>query len=344
MPIKASNQLKLESDEALQKITGQVFVGQAILIAHELGFFESLSLSPMNLEELANELQLHKRAIQALASCSAAMNLIEFTGSKYQLTQVGEFFLGSSGKIRYGKVLDLLVSEHSIMNYAYLKTVILTNSPQVSGNSELFDIQNETSNTQEFIDALHNKAIAAAFFWPALVCLTRASLFIDIGGASGIHTIAACLSNPNLKGVVCDRESVLKYTQPYISQYNLSDRISIKGIDMFNNTLPKGDVHFYGDIFHDWKYDKCFYLAKKSYTSLNPGGKIIIHEMLFNNEKTGPFLTAGYNMKMMAWTEGQQFSRSEIIALLEQAGFKDIEIIPSLSNWSLIIGNKPTVG
>ena len=62
--------------------------------------------------------------------------------------------------------------------------------------------------------------------------------------------------------------------------------------------------------------------------------------MLFDNNKIGSFLTAAYNMKMMLWTEGQQFSKIEIKDILKKAGFKKIKIIKSLGNWSLIIGKK----
>ena len=62
--------------------------------------------------------------------------------------------------------------------------------------------------------------------------------------------------------------------------------------------------------------------------------------MLFNNEKTKPFLTSAYNMKMLTWTEGNQYSSSEIKEILLEGGFKDIDILKGLGNWSVVIGKK----
>jgi len=63
--------------------------------------------------------------------------------------------------------------------------------------------------------------------------------------------------------------------------------------------------------------------------------------MLFNDSKTGPFLTSAYNMKMLLWTRGQQFTFKEISRILQGAGFVEIEAKKSLGSWSLILGRKP---
>jgi hypothetical protein len=41
----------------------------------------------------------------------------------------------------------------------------------------------------------------------------------------------------------------------------------------------------------------------KSFESLRLGGHILIHEMLYNDEKTGPFPVAAFSMIMLGWTE-----------------------------------------
>lgn len=63
--------------------------------------------------------------------------------------------------------------------------------------------------------------------------------------------------------------------------------------------------------------------------------------MLFNQKKTGPFFTAAYNINMMLWTEGQQFSGAELVAILHEAGFTDIEVLATgFGEWSIVTGKK----
>ena len=54
----------------------------------------------------------------------------------------------------------------------------------------------------------------------------------------------------------------------------------------------------------------------KSFESLPPGGRLIIHETLYNDEKTGPFPVAASSINMLLWTEGEEYSGHELSAML----------------------------
>jgi len=98
---------------------------------------------------------------------------------------------------------------------------------------------------------------------------------------------------------------------------------------IWQDSFPTADLHFYSQIYHDWPLEKCRFLTQKSFESLEPGGRIIIHEMLYNDDKTGPFPVAAFNIVMLLCTEGQQYSGSELWAMLREAGFTDIEVKPT---------------
>jgi len=327
------------SDEKLQLITGQIFIGHGILIAYELGLFRLISKSPMPIHKIAKKMHLHKRSIQALISCASSLNLVKYNKNGYQLSPIGNSYLNEQKNGYYGNVFDLLIQQNEIMNYESIKKVILTNLSKDHIGENLFNSEG-LGNTESFVKALHHKALQPAFFWPYKLSLKNSNTFVDIGGGSGIHTISACLKNSHLNGIVCERETVVPYTQQYIKDFDLENRIKATAFNMWNDKFPKGDVYFFGDIFHDWNKEKCTLLAKKSFDSLPVGGMIILHEMLFNNSKTGPLLTSAYNMKMLIWTEGQQYSSKEIQDILKEAGFKKIKLMQSLGNWSLITGTK----
>ncbi|NGX56361.1 MAG: 3-hydroxy-5-methyl-1-naphthoate 3-O-methyltransferase [Candidatus Anoxychlamydiales bacterium] len=328
------------SDEKMQLLTGQIFIGQGILVAFQLGLFSLLLNKPLQIQDIATKLRLSSRAAQSIVSCASAFGFIEFKIQKYKLTLLGESFFSPKSKDYYGDVLNLFIKENEIMNFSNIKKAILTNKSLANKGRPLFEQQSSISNTKKFISALHQKAIKPAFFWTKKYPLNKNKKIIDIGGGSGIHSIAACLTNSQLTGIVCERKKVTLTTKKYINDFNLNSRISVKQIDMWKDNFPRGDIYFFGDIFHDWDEKKCFLLAKKSFELLPKNGKIILHEMLFNNDKTGPLLTSAYNIKMMSWTEGQQYSKIEITKLLKKAGFKKIIILKALGNWSLIIGTK----
>jgi hypothetical protein len=105
--------------------------------------------------------------------------------------------------------------------------------------------------------------------------------------------------------------------------------------------FPSADLHFYGMIFHDWPPDRCRLFARKSFDSLPAGGRIIVHELLFNDDRTGPFPVAAFNVTMLAAMPGQQYSGREITQNLMEAGFTNIEVKPTFGYWSIVTGVKP---
>ena len=77
------------------------------------------------------------------------------------------------------------------------------------------------------------------------------------------------------------------------------------------------------------------------FEALDRGGRIVVHEMLFNNDRSGPFPVAANNITMLLWTEGEQYSGREIALMLRDAGFAKIEVKPTFGYWSIVTGVKP---
>jgi cyclopropane fatty-acyl-phospholipid synthase-like methyltransferase len=188
---------------------------------------------------------------------------------------------------------------------------------------------------------MHSHSMAASRAWPEKIDLSGARTLLDIGGGSGVHSIAAARRWPQLQAILFDLPPVCAAASEYLERYGLQSRITTLGGDMWRDPFPAANVHFYADIFHDFPPEKCRFLTGKSFASLEPGGRLIVHEMLYNREKTGPFTVAGYDVSMLLWTEGQQFSGAGLAALLAAAGFVDIAEIATLGYWGLVTGRKP---
>lgn len=164
---------------------------------------------------------------------------------------------------------------------------------------------------------------------------------LDVAGGSGAHSIGAVSRWPKLSAVVFDVAPVCEVAAEMVSKYRLQARVGTHVGDMWNDPFPVADLHFYSMIFHDWPAEKCRFLAKKSFEALDPGGRIIVHEMLFNRDRTGPFPVAAFNIAMLLWCEGEQYSGREISSMLRDAGFKKIEVKPTFGYWSIVTGVKP---
>lgn len=118
-------------------------------------------------------------------------------------------------------------------------------------------------------------------------------------------------------------------------------RVGTQAFDLWKDPLPPADLHFCSDFYHDFPPAKCAWITERSFESLPAGGRILLHEMLLADDKSGPFAVAGYSVSMLLWTQGQQFTGAELSAVLSQAGFAEVAVLPTYGYWSLVTGRKP---
>ncbi|RJX18338.1 MAG: methyltransferase [Desulfobulbus sp.] len=317
---------------------------QALFAAHELKLFDALADSPLNLDQICQTLQLHPRAARSLLSMCVSLDLIRLDPeNRYTLTEISGDYLTRGGPAYWGGTLDAMLANKEIFSLDAFKNAVLENSSQAYKGSDVFKSNAEQIElAQTFTRSMHSKSMPMAMAWPDRLDLAQHRTMLDIGGGSGAHCIGALALWPAMDAIVFDRPFVCEVANTFIDEHGLQQRIQTHEGDMWEDPFPEADIHFYSDIFHDWLPDKCRFLARKSFASLPPGGKIILHEMLFNEKKTGPLFAAAYNINMMLWTEGQQFSGDELVALLQEAGFTDTKVLSTgFGEWSIVTGNKP---
>lgn len=315
----------------------------AVLLAHRLKLFPLLAEKPRTLPEVCAALHVARRPAETLLSVCASLGLMQVQGGYYSLTQVSEDYLLESSPTYFGGELDLTIANASAYSLESLEKAVRTDTAQVyGGGREMFQSHAEQAElARAFTRAVHSTSMGPALAWPDTLDLSGHRLMLDVGGGSGAHCIGAARRWPTLQAVVFDVPPVCEVAEEFIARDGLQGRIRTQVGDMWQDPFPTADLHFYSMIYHDWPPEKCRFLTQKSFQSLEPGGHIIIHEMLYNEDKTGPFPVAAFNIMMLLWTEGQQYSGTELSATLTEAGFTDIEVKPTFGYWSIVSGRKP---
>ncbi len=274
-------------------------------------------------------------------SLCVSIKLITKEDELYSLTSYAKDYLLETGPYYFGAVFDLLIRQEEVRSTSAIKKAILQGESQVYAGQDLFE-KHRTDHTllEVFTKAMHSKSKGPAQAWVENFSFDGHKTLLDIGGGAGTHIIYACLQSDSLRGIVYDMPAVCQLSQAYIQEYKLDEKISTHPGDMWLDTYPKADLHFYSDILHDWPTERCYFLLEKSFASLPKNGKIIIHEMLLNEDKTGPQNVVAYNLNMLLWTEGQQFSKNELETMLTKTGFKNIVTLNTFADWYITLGEK----
>src|SRR4029434_6626023 len=145
---------------------------------------------------------------------------------------------------------------------------------------------------------------------------------LDVGGGSGCFAIAMALHHSQLRFTILGLSAMCDVAKTDIEGGGVAARVDTRAIDMFREPWPEGyDAIFFSNIWHDWSFETCRWLARRTFDVLAPGGRILLHEMLLDDDGNGPPATASFSMLMLLATQGQQFTFGELKAIMEEAGF-----------------------
>jgi len=164
---------------------------------------------------------------------------------------------------------------------------------------------------------------------------------LDVGGGTGIYSIALLQRHQHLKAVVFDRAEVLKVALEMGNDYGVADRLELLPGDMFADELPQDcDLILLSNILHDWDVPQCQKLVNRCAAALPPRGQLVIHDVFLNDDLGGPLPLALYSAALFTLTEGRAYSATEYRKMLTTAGLHPKPVIPTLIHCGLLAGVK----
>jgi hypothetical protein len=330
-------------DRVLWDLVWGLYGYPALFIAHRVGVFRTLGEGPKALPEVCQALDLSPRPADMLLTAATSAGFLQLDEGVYSLTPLAEDYLLETSPTYFGFHFDLLASASELFSLASLERAVRTDSSQVFGGEEVFvSLEQQAEQAQVFTRGMHGISMGPALAWPDLLDLSGHRVMLDVGGGSGAHSIGAVLRWPDLRAIVFDIAPVCEVAEEFIVAHGLTQRIRTEVGDMWEGAFPAADLHFYANIFHDWSEERGRLLATRSFESLPSGGRIILHEVLYDDDKRGPFGAAAYSMGMLAWSvDGKQYSSRELSTTLADAGFQDLQTIPASGYNSIVVGSKP---
>jgi PAS domain S-box-containing protein len=170
-------------------------------------------------------------------------------------------------------------------------------------------------------DRLAGRAKNTAAKLAELAPLHGAKILLDIGGGTGIYSIAYLQKHPELRVILLDLPKVTEVASRYAEEYGVKERMECRSGDMFTCELPRGvDAILLSNILHDWDVPECCRLLKRCADALAPGGQLLIHDVLLNDELDGPEEIAIYSVVLFFLTKGRAYSAAEYREWLLKSG------------------------
>jgi acetylserotonin N-methyltransferase len=323
-----------------------------IVAADDAEIFDVLAERPATIDELAQRLDFDTRATGIVLRLLAALRLLVLRQGSYQLTDTANVYLVKQSPFYWGHMMRVGVSEwHRDTALAKLKqkgsaeTAGPEGTPQASGSGRPADGwaagEIRIGQAEQIAASMQSHSLPAAISAARNYDFTGIERILDVGGGSGCFMVAMAQAHPKLKATVMELATMCDVAAKYIAAGGVAAQVDTKAVNMFREPWPKGyDAVFFSNIWHDWNFRTCAWLAARAYEALPRGGRILLHEALLDDDGNGPPATAAFSMLMLLATQGQQFTFAELKALLESAGFEGIETRQTAAYYSITTGDK----
>jgi acetylserotonin N-methyltransferase len=298
-----------------------------LTVADEVGMFSALTARALTTTELAQSINVDARAVGIHLGLLASLGFVERREGRWRATATARTWLNPAAEGYVGPLLHQFRASqplHAQLLATLRPGVQATRHGSAVAEWERGEMPPDLARRiTAFMNAHSRAAAKAAAFQPLFADVERV---LDVGGGSAVFAIEIAKAWPGLNATVLEIAAVCAEADRYIGAANVADRVRTAAANMFTQSWPTGyDVHFLSNIFHDWSDDTCRLLARQSFKALPRGGRIVLHEMLMDDDGCGPLATAAFSLLMLLGTRGRQYTLAELRAFLESAGFSNVE-------------------
>lgn len=338
------------SDQKVWEIWLSSLWQPAIAALDHVGVFSLLNKKSASAQEIAQELGLNERALTITLKLNVSLNILEYKSNDFSLSELGRKFFVPEEAFYWGHMFRINVDfkghiVRGIISKLQQQEEFEGELPVSLGGSAPVDMwakgDVDTESARRIASSMHSHSAIPALENSTAECYGKHQKVLDIAAGDGCFSLELCNQWEHLRCSILELPTMCSIVEENAKAMGHADRIKTYPLDMFRQEWPKGyDAHFFSNVFHDWNFKTCTWLARKSHESLPDGGKIYLNEMLLNDDGCGPIQATAFSMLMLLTTKGQQFTFFDLKKILTEAGFKDVKIEKKNSVYSLISATK----
>jgi ubiquinone/menaquinone biosynthesis C-methylase UbiE len=299
--------------------------------------FEWLGTKGMGAGILARKARVSERGAATLLDALAVIGLVSKKKGRYYNTAISKQFLMPEAKNYLGDSIKHYKNLWKL--WGNLDEAVATGRgatpPKGHGSA---------AQTESFILAMENTARRRASQVLKIVGSAGVSKMLDVGGGPATYSIAFAKKSRKLQATVIDQHVPLKVARQFVKEAELHNRITLQEGDYFAIEFGTGyDLVLLSNVLHSMSPGRARLMINKSYGALVPGGRVVIHDFLPNEERTGPDWPILFAVNMLVATEsGSTYTYGELSAWLRSGGFSEIKKVKVEDAGStVVIAKKP---
>lgn len=288
-----------------------------------LGLFSHLHPHGCTAAEAAQRAGADPRGTGMLLHGLCALGLLEKQGERFGNTSFSDLYLRRESPAYLG---HLLMHHHHLMeSWAHLDQAVVSGKPLRERSSF-----SEPEWRESFLMGMFNIANLLAPLLVPQIDIGDRSRLLDLGGGPGTYAVHFCRTHPRMQACVYDLPTSRVFAESVIARFGLQDRIRFQD----GNYLEQGidgryDVAWLSHILHGEGPQGCRRILERTLEAMEPGGLILVHEFVLDDDGKGPVFPALFSLNMLVGTEsGQAYREKDIFTMLRQAGARQVRRLP----------------
>ncbi|WP_322514030.1 methyltransferase [Rhodopseudomonas palustris] len=311
-------------------VAGFVY-SQILLACVQLRLFDLIAERPATVDELSVRCELPRESMQMLLDAAIALKLVQpRSEGRYGLGQLGAELCGNRGVLA-------MVEHHAMLYRDLADPVALLRGPRGGGELAAYwayvrgerpsELSPEQVASYTGLMAASQPMIARevlhVFSFRTHRCL------LDVGGGDGSFLSAVAAQTPELRCILFDLPAVAAKAAERFAADGLAERATAIGGSFRTDPLPEGaDIISLVRVIHDHDDEVVAALLRAVHCALPERGKLLIAEPIAGLPGTESISDAYFAFYLRTMGTGKARTFGRLKALLERAGFEEIELHP----------------
>jgi predicted O-methyltransferase YrrM len=314
-------------------------VSRLIVAAERLQVFRTLHDRRMEGEALGRAIQIHKVYRSTFLNSLVTLGLLHKAKGMYWNTRLAEKYFVKERSIYWTRQY----SKECVQAYEALtemEKALKSGRKSISARrrrkpSYVAAMKRDRRRAEDFTQMLFHFHQEDAEALAKRLDLSKHQAVLDVGGGSGVMSIAQARKNPHLRACVLDLATVCDVAAGNIRRAGLSQRIRTMPGDI-RHQLPMGyDVILFCDIGPISKQ-----LLRNAYKSLPAGGLVVAVDRYLSDDGTKPL------DRVVAQLVGSAFghaTRSDMLTAVRSCGFQRVKAGKVHRDVWVVTGIKPSI-